>query len=361
VAVGAPTEQGREAVSYAVRAQGGRVLLDSPDSPEQVPGPVDAVVVIDDASDPGVVARVAALRHRHRGARIVVLTPRDAPTDTVAGATTLGMPPSRRRLVRAIRGDEHVVIPPQQQALAPIGARVLVADDDAATRTVVAAMLAQFGAVSLTTESAAQAVRIALSGEVDVVLTDFHLPDSTGTEVVRRIRAGGRAGQLPVAILSGSSQEAERTSALAAGADAFLVKPVTGRELHAALTQLLRLDQAPAPTALEPGRLETLAEETGDPQMVVEVVGVFLAELPARLERIRAAHAGGETAGLREAAHALGSPALMIGAVALGEACRALEAGADNRDADRLVAVVEGEVPRAKAALRAYVAAATRS
>jgi CheY-like chemotaxis protein len=263
--------------------------------------------------------------------------------------------------VRAIRGDEHVVIPPQQPALAPIDARVLVADDDAATRTVVAAMLAQFGAVPLATESAAQAVRIALSGEVDVVLTDFHLPDSTGTEVVRRIRAGGRAGQLPVAILSGSSREAERQSALAAGADAFLVKPVTGRELHATLTQLLRLDQEPAGTALEPGRLETLAEETGDPQMVVEVVGVFLAELPARLERIRAAQAGGESAGLREAAHALGSPALMIGAVALGEACRALEAGADRRDADALVAVVEGEVPRAEAALRAYVAAATGS
>ena len=65
-------------------------------------------------------------------------------------------------------------------------------------------------------------IETALEASPDVFLMDYHLPDSTGAELVRQIRANNTLADIPVIIASGMDVEEE---VLAAGADAFLVKP----------------------------------------------------------------------------------------------------------------------------------------
>lgn len=71
-----------------------------------------------------------------------------------------------------------------------------------------------------------------------LVLLDFHMPDMSGLEVMREIRR--IAPELPVAFLSGAAGPQEREACLAAGAHAFLHKPVAYQELVRALQDLVR-------------------------------------------------------------------------------------------------------------------------
>ena len=72
-----------------------------------------------------------------------------------------------------------------------------------------------------------------------------------------------------------------------------------------------------------------LALEMGDAGIVREAVEVFLDELPTRLASITRAVSGADLEDVHEKAHALGSPALMLGATQLGQRCRSIEATTD--------------------------------
>ena len=76
---------------------------------------------------------------------------------------------------------------------------------------------------------------------------------------------------------------------------------------------------------LDTQRLESLVDEIGDRDLVRQAVQAFLDEVPDRLTNIRVAIAGGEPDEVRNAAHALGSPAAMRGAVAVRSTTRALQ------------------------------------
>jgi HPt (histidine-containing phosphotransfer) domain-containing protein len=79
------------------------------------------------------------------------------------------------------------------------------------------------------------------------------------------------------------------------------------------------------PSAIDGQRLAVLAEELGDPQVVRDAVGTFLAELPGRLAGIRHAVSAGNYAEAGGLAHALGSPAVMLGATSLRTATKEFE------------------------------------
>ena len=109
---------------------------------------------------------------------------------------------------------------------------------------------------------------------------------------------------------------------------------------------------------LDQQRLASLVEEIGDPDLVRQAVQAFVDELPDRLAAIRLALAGGDGPELRSAAHALGSPAAMLGAVAVSQVSRALQAAAvEGRDSDarELVEQLVATTHRTEAEMRAYV------
>jgi HPt (histidine-containing phosphotransfer) domain-containing protein len=72
-------------------------------------------------------------------------------------------------------------------------------------------------------------------------------------------------------------------------------------------------------------RLDSLVEEIGDHDVVRQAVQSFLDELVERLQTIRTTIAAGDPALVKKAAHALGSPAAMLGAVEVNRICRAMQ------------------------------------
>jgi len=93
---------------------------------------------------------------------------------------------------------------------------------------------------------------IALRGEPgpDLVLLDWNLPDFTGLDICRRIRATGMT--VPVLMLTGYDEVKDKVEALDAGVDDYLVKPFSIDELLARLRALQRRSQAIQPQASEP-------------------------------------------------------------------------------------------------------------
>ena len=77
--------------------------------------------------------------------------------------------------------------------------------------------------------------------------------------------------------------------------------------------------------AVSRARLDSLVDEIGDHDIVRQAVQSFLDELVERLQAIRTTIAGGDAAEVKKAAHALGSPAAMLGAIDVNRVCRALQ------------------------------------
>jgi HPt (histidine-containing phosphotransfer) domain-containing protein len=110
--------------------------------------------------------------------------------------------------------------------------------------------------------------------------------------------------------------------------------------------------------AVDQARLAALADDLGDPVLVRDAVGLFLAELPGRLDALRQAAAGGDPDVVRSAAHALGSPAAMLGADHLAADARAVQAAATAGapDLDERIATMIGSADDAASAFRTYLA-----
>jgi HPt (histidine-containing phosphotransfer) domain-containing protein len=114
------------------------------------------------------------------------------------------------------------------------------------------------------------------------------------------------------------------------------------------------------PPAVDDRRLATLEDELGDPIVVREAVRSFLAELPARLGAIRAAIEAGDPDATRDRAHALGSPAAMLGATSVRVVTKQLEAAvrpsAPEADLDELIRTLDAVCRSTADELRHYLA-----
>ena len=135
--------------------------------------------------------------------------------------------------------------------LAAMRARVLVVEDDPATRQMVAEVMGSVGLEAKECETAEAAELLLSEGPYDMVVLDVHLPGMSGLDLVRRIRAsevekGGNA-QLPVLLISGQSSSKDIVDAFASGADDFVVKPFRTPELAARIFGLLRRARASQP------------------------------------------------------------------------------------------------------------------
>jgi|tagenome__1003787_1003787.scaffolds.fasta_scaffold20627152_2 DNA-binding response OmpR family regulator len=124
-------------------------------------------------------------------------------------------------------------------------ATILVAEDDATTRTFLADELSADGYELLVAESARDALRLLGTKFPDLVILDVGLPDGSGLDVVRRVRAAdGAADRIdrdtPLLVLSGRCGEVDRVRAFEHGADDFLAKPFSYPELRGRVAALLR-------------------------------------------------------------------------------------------------------------------------
>ena len=117
-------------------------------------------------------------------------------------------------------------------------------EDEPANRALVRAIIARTdraelrGTVLHEVATIAEARTVLASHPVDIVLVDVRLPDGNGLDLATELRARPGAGPDKVVIVSASVLPAERMSALATGAEAFLAKPFDPRDLVALIVRL---------------------------------------------------------------------------------------------------------------------------
>jgi DNA-binding response OmpR family regulator len=116
--------------------------------------------------------------------------------------------------------------------------RVLLIEDDQLLARLVERSLGEAGFAVEHTGSAAEGCARAAASDYDVVLLDLGLPDRPGLEVVRALRRAGRT--MPIVILTGRDEEADIVRGLDAGADDYLLKPVTAAVLQARVRAAVR-------------------------------------------------------------------------------------------------------------------------
>jgi PAS domain S-box-containing protein len=120
------------------------------------------------------------------------------------------------------------------------GARIILADDNADMRSYLRELLAPFYIVE-SAHDGEQALALALEAPPDLILTDVMMPKLDGFELLRAVRAQESLRDVPVILLSARAGEDSRIEGLDAGADDYLVKPFSARELLARVGALLEL------------------------------------------------------------------------------------------------------------------------
>lgn len=119
--------------------------------------------------------------------------------------------------------------------------RILIVDDESTVREVVGRYLRQEGFQTVEAADGRQAVELA--GEADLVVLDLMLPYMDGLEVCRQIR---RTRNTPIIMLTARAEETDKLVGLGIGADDYVVKPFSPRELVARIGAVLRRTSARA-------------------------------------------------------------------------------------------------------------------
>jgi two-component system OmpR family response regulator len=120
---------------------------------------------------------------------------------------------------------------------------ILIVDDDPHIRQLLAFALAKSGLDTVEAEDGEAALALVETHAPDLVVLDINMPRMDGLEVCRRIRA---KGQLPILFLSSRDDEIDRVLGIELGADDYVVKPFSPREVVARVAAILRRTAAPA-------------------------------------------------------------------------------------------------------------------
>lgn len=127
--------------------------------------------------------------------------------------------------------------------------RVLIADDDAVVRDIVRRYLERDGLEVRLAGDGNEALRVLSTERIDVAILDVMMPGPDGLALCRTLRQGGDY-TVPVILLTALNEEDDRIAGLEAGADDYLTKPFSPRELALRVRSVLR--RAPTPPSTVP-------------------------------------------------------------------------------------------------------------
>ncbi|WP_269533586.1 phosphate regulon transcriptional regulator PhoB [Chitinimonas sp. BJYL2] len=119
-------------------------------------------------------------------------------------------------------------------------ANILLVEDEPAIQELIAFNLQQAGHHVLRADSAEVGLSIVRNALPDLILLDWMLPGMSGIEFAKKIRADERTRQIPVIMLTARSEETDKIQGLETGADDYITKPFSPRELQARIKAVLR-------------------------------------------------------------------------------------------------------------------------
>lgn len=162
--------------------------------------------------------------------------------------------------------------------------KILVVEDERDIADLLRYHLEREGFRVVTAASGGQALREVRRERPDLVLLDLMIPEGDGLEVCRRLRADPATARLPIIMLTARAEEVDRVLGLELGADDYVTKPFSPREVMARVKALLR--RAAEPVARETHRVGDLTVDVG--QYTAHVKGRPLSLTPKEFELLRA-------------------------------------------------------------------------
>ena len=137
--------------------------------------------------------------------------------------------------------------------MCPMPRTILIADDDPHIRQLLAFAFAKAGLDTIEADDGEAVLALVERQRVDLVVLDINMPRMDGLETCRRLRA---AGDLPILFLSSRDDEIDRVLGIELGADDYVVKPFSPREVVARSMAILRRASAKPPETDEGRRIE---------------------------------------------------------------------------------------------------------
>ena len=133
--------------------------------------------------------------------------------------------------------------------------RILIVEDEAPIRQMIAFNLSRAGFEVEEAESVSAARSRIADSRPDLVLVDWMLPDSSGLELTRALRRDERNRDMPIIMLTARADERDKVTGLDGGADDYITKPFSPRELLSRINAVLRRSFPAPDEALEAGEL----------------------------------------------------------------------------------------------------------
>jgi len=171
-------------------------------------------------------------------------------------------------------------------SLLPPSAKILIVEDESDLLRTLEYNFRQAGFEVLTTAHGRDAIRLVGDQSPALVLLDLMLPDIAGTEVCKQIKSDPKTRNIHVIMLTAKGEEVDRVVGFELGADDYVVKPFSVRELMLRLRAVLRRGTLPAdepPGALAPIRFGRLTIDVGAHRVWVDGQEVALTPLEFKL------------------------------------------------------------------------------
>ena len=248
----------------------------------------------------------------------------------------------------------------------PVDARVLVAEDNIVNQKVAQRMLEKLGCQVQVVANGKEAVEILELIHFDLVFMDCQMPQMDGYEATAEIRqreSGSR--HIPIIAFTAHTMRGDRERCLAAGMDDYIPKPVKSADLRRVLqewqgraTAAPPAEQGPeenkeSEASVDQAVLDRLRElnEDGEPDIVTELIDLFLRDTPPRLAALKDAIQEGDAQALSQTAHTLKGSSSNMGATRLAALNAELQSKASDgalKDASRLLAQLDNEFERVR-------------
>ena len=226
-------------------------------------------------------------------------------------------------------------------------ARVLLAEDNITNQQVAVGLLNRLGLRVEVAANGAEAVKALETLPYDLVFLDLQMPEMDGLEATRLIRDPQSAvlnHRVPVIAMTAHAMQGDREKCLEAGMDDHITKPIEVAALTAVLEKWLKLKAQPFPPAESPpeaggafapagglpvfDRAGFMKRAAQDEEFARVVIELFLEDLPAQLQELRAQVAAGEAHHVEQLAHKMRGSSATVGGEALRAVAAALEADA---------------------------------
>ena len=121
-----------------------------------------------------------------------------------------------------------------------MSASILVVEDEPAIQELIAVNLARNGHQVRRAANAEEAYRAVADTLPDVILLDWMLPDTPGPTITRKLRSEARTREVPIIMLTARAGDDDKVAGLESGADDYITKPFSPRELEARIQAVLR-------------------------------------------------------------------------------------------------------------------------